>query len=887
MNQITYRRPFIEPTFISAFACVLTCVLVLFSGCRPFAEAGESCTENPCAVGLQCVTGICMVPPDIPEPAPPCEDLTDCLFNGSTDGRSCEEGTCVWISCSSDGDCGTRVCDEGVCTERTVCVADDDCKDGQICDEGACRSPCVNDEDCAESGLDTCVEGRCYQSCFIDLLCFGGICEDGICVDAECEEDLDCGEENVACENGRCISFLGCEEDEDCFDPDYYCNELNRCEERPGCQSDAECGPSGLCLGGLCRDALSCFDSDDCETGQECIGEKCVSRPECRSNIDCSGEQICVNQSCADPSYSEPSALALQSPFGVCESDGTGACRLQLFPGERFVMDAAAFDETDAPILADLTFDTADPNVATIDSSGLLSAVAAGTTTVQVSHTGGTLVHTAFEVEVLAESAVDSLRVLVVDALTGLPVEGALIYAGLEGGVTDVSGLYVFDEEPTFDPALTTYIGAYAADRGGFMVLDLPLTGDVRLPLPSPQLEDPVSAGFSGTVTSTGDELGSTGIGVALPCLNHVSEGTLDGLFSDAAYGAIEVPLLGAVPVEVPANMMYETSLPLAGNQVVRDKFYTSAKSGRCVATALESRNEGDGLGELFGGATAIGRVLDLASTAEGMDILLQSTGRLEALPMIVDGAGEGIYEDFDNDGNLDELVPNFSQLPELDISPSRAPTERVGVRLSSDSATVDGDVFVALGLKINGVGFVTTGIGRLDAFSPSDYQQVKVVAPDAWAAGAKRQGIAELLYSDSTLSSVLLYSGPSFAAKQFFGDFLSPPEGTFALEDLPTAGSRLLILPTAGTLSAYDVDLETEQGRWRLIVPSVDGGGRSVGLPTFLASGPFVLNGVAAIRLTGDDPTQATLDHYQGGGTFTSEIRHSAIALSEVRPTQ
>jgi hypothetical protein len=859
-------------------------ILILFASCRPFGEAGEPCSDSPCEIGLECVSGICMHPPVVPIVAPPCEADIECIQNGSMDGRACEEGQCVWTDCDSDSDCGTRICEDGQCTERTVCIDDTDCKDEQLCDEGACRNPCESDEECTEGALDTCVDGRCRQSCFIDLLCFGDICEDGICVPPECESDPDCGEENVACEGGRCISFLGCEEDDDCFDPDYFCSDIGRCEERPACQTDAECGPSSLCLGGICRDSVTCDGNGDCEPDEECVANKCVAAPDCRSNADCESGESCIGSNCTTIEYEDPESIVIETPFGACESDGTGACRLQIFVGERFTARTGGFDAEQAPVAAELAWDVASSDVATITEGGLITGIAPGLTQIVVSHVGGALVHQAFEIEVLSEISLNALRVLVVDAGNGAPIEGALVYAGLEGGTTDEHGLVLFDEEPASEPVVANAIGAYKSGRTGLMVLDLPLTGDIRLSLPVENNPTDAVAGFSASVVSTGDELGSTGLGVALPCLDDVKDATVERLFGEPAFGSIEVPLLGNIPVEVPVTMVYETSIPLVGNQVVRDQAYAVARAGRCIATAMESRSDDGGLGDLFGGASARDRALEVAAQAEGMDILLQSVGLLEALPLVEDGDTTDGIADFDGDGDLQEMVPDFGQMGFFEMSPSRVPTERVGIRVESNLLDTDGNVFVALGLQVPGTGFTTTGLGLISAAAGDDYQQVKVVPPQSWGASAIRRGVADLLLNDSAQSSRLFYTGTSFPAKQSMGAFLAPPEGAFALEDLPDTGNRLLVLPAVGTVSAYDFELQTEQGAWRVIAPSLNGGGRSVALPSVLTAGPFQLNRIAAISLAGEDSLQATLNHYQGGGTFAADIRTNANAVSELR---
>src|SRR5262249_37599582 len=124
------------------------------AACHPVGLAGESCKEAPCEAGLTCVAGICKNVPPPPPPPPPCTQNSDCVLNGSADGRTCDTttGTCGFSPCFIDQQCGTRICDQGNCADNTPCFTNADCSSSQICNNGSCRSACTQDSDCPSVG---------------------------------------------------------------------------------------------------------------------------------------------------------------------------------------------------------------------------------------------------------------------------------------------------------------------------------------------------------------------------------------------------------------------------------------------------------------------------------------------------------------------------------------------------------------------------------------------------------------------------------------------------------------------------------------------------------------------------------------------------------------
>lgn len=843
----------------------LLAVVALAGGCHPFAAAGEACTDAPCAAGLVCQEGVCKEP--VPPPPDPeaCEVDGDCVLNGSDDGRACVEGRCAWSLCGSDGDCGARVCDRGTCAERAPCGDDGDCGEGEVCEANACRSACRGDGECG--GFSACDAGHCRQRCFFDLMCLGDICEDGLCREAECALDEDCeGDGYFFCDVGRCTSYLPCDDDADCFDPDYRCNELGRCEERPACRVDAECGADALCLGGRCRPTTACADDTACDTDEECVAGRCVEPPGCRQSADCPMGEVCVDGACSAPEAADVDAIVVGTPLGDCDAGGAGACTLVLFEGESLALSTAAFSEGGEPAFALLEAASTAPAAVSVVEEGLgrlhLEATQAGSAHFEITAPSGET-HSALEVVVLP-AVTAGLGVLVVDQATGAPVAGAAVVAGLQAATADGQGLALF---PTFPVVPGDLLVTARADERGVALLGAPPSGALRFLLPSVAPTEPaVAAGFTARVLSSGDETGPVGLGLALPGLGSVEDASLAALLGPPFTGSVELPLLGALPVALPAAATLEASLPVLGAQVVRERAFSTTSGGRRGALAYEGRFPESTLFGLLGGAAATDLALNLAAEAEGMDALAVHAGALAALPLVVDGDTSDGFSDVDNDGDVDELVPDFASMPELEITPQRLPRERVGLVTGGLPAGARARAFVAAGLALPGYGFAPTGVGAIspptEGLAPA---QVKVVPPSSSAlANAARAVVVEALFDDPSLSSRLFFRGAAFSSALDLGPLLQPPTGAFLIEGIPAPDERLLVLPQAPSATTYRVHLVADGVAWTVVAASAEGG-RSVVLPASLGA-TVALTGLEVLRLEGGAPDVATAAPFVAG---------------------
>jgi hypothetical protein len=849
--------------------------MVLGTGCSPLAAEGESCARAPCVAGLACVEGLC-APAPIPDAGPSrCETSADCVLGASADGRVCEDGVCAWASCGLDLQCGTRICDRGVCALFEPCFNDEGCAEDQVCEGSACRGACEGDGECG-SALQGCADdGRCRQRCLGDFLCFGALCEGGLCRDPQCALDEDCaGEGTLFCNQGRCESFVPCAADPDCFSADFRCNALGRCEERATCRLDDECGLEGVCLRGYCRPTSSCLaDAAACSAGQECLAGRCVAAPSCRQNADCGALEVCLRGECWAESLAAPASLVVQTSHGLCHSSGEGACRLVLFPGEGAHLGVGAFDDDDAPVSAAwaLELDGGVTAVALHRAAALLLAAAPGaasssTATLTLRHEAVVL-HEALAITVLPAAAAPGLRVLVIDEASGAPLQGALVAAGGETASTDADGLALF-------AALAEPLWISARHEGrGLAVEGLAGEGDLRLPLPSLPTAETGVAGFSARVVSSGSETGPVGTGLVLPSLRRLSEASLGALFGPSYAGSLAVPFLGDVTLALPAAATLEATVPFGGgNQEVRGRAFTTTAAGRRGLSAFERRSE---IGELFAlfGADPTELALDLAATAEGMRAQLEPAGILEALPHVPD------ENDIDGDGDLAELVPDYGALPAFEVSPARLPAERLGVLLGPPPSGARSRPFLVVGLAPAGYGFVPVGMGAPALDEASTPRQIKALAPHSDALSwAPRALVAEAVFDD-TRQSRIQRRFAAFPTALDLGPFLAPPTGYFFLDGMPAPGTRSLVLPEAEGATTWRVTLSGSGTAWTLVVTAPAGGGRTLTLPSSVVAAS--LSRVESLRLPGASAEEATHASFLAGAGPAAPLEERAEALA------
>lgn len=838
---------------LSLAICLAASALGAFA-CRPLPGPGDSCADAPCAGGLRCVDEVC-VRPEAPVPDPEaCQEAADCAIEGSAEGRGCIEGRCAFLDCTFDAQCGERICNRGTCALRITCDDERPCDAGQVCESGACREACSADEECG--AFAQCDVGRCAQRCFFDLMCGGDLCDEGICVPAQCVDDADCPEDGAtyACEAGRCNAYVPCAIDAECYDADYRCNELGRCEMRPACRVDAECGAEALCLNALCRPAAPCDDNEACESNQECVASRCASRLSCRSDLECAAEQTCTEGRCQEVLGGLAAELVVATPLGDCEATGAGACEIVLFEGERIALRVAAFADDGAPLRSSTTATLLDAEVGRLESerSGQhsLTALQPGVTSLQV-RAGASLVHEALRLRVVAVPST-GVAVLVVQERSGAPAEGVQVSLGGEVAQSDALGLALFPAVPATagDVWLVLRQGedGYAwvgpASLGALRVLwpsrDPPVVGAVER-----------FAGFTARVASSGDETGAIGLGFALPALARSEDARLATLFGPTYAGALSVPLLGGARIPLPAAATLEVSLPLLGAQPVRETAFALTVPGRRGVLAYEGRYPESDLFALIGSDDATALAMDFAARAPGMDAALAHVGQIAALPSVVDGDGADGWVDVDSDGDTTDRVPDYGAFPAISLTPTLTPRERVGLRLGGLPAEARARVFAVAGIEVPGYGFQPTGIGALTPPAVGlAVEQLKAQLPSsAGLAQGRRALVVEAVFDDPTLASTLHWRGDAFSPDVALGEFLTPPSGAFLIEGVPSPEQRLLVLPAAPGADVYRIRLVGAGVRWDVFAAASESG-RSIVLPPVFSGGRLL--GVEVYRLGG-----------------------------------
>ncbi|XP_036344722.1 fibrillin-3-like, partial [Rhagoletis pomonella] len=363
------------------------------TGCRPDSQCPNG--DADCPVNTICAGGRCIDPCDnacgqnaeckVVNRKPVCS----CPLKFQQSGESPKEGCVRSVSrCRSDIDCGGEICYNGQC--RVACRNADDCSTGEKCLNNICVIPCLDHSQCT-SGL-ACLEGLCVigcrsnKDCSADQSCINNKCDDpcktgGICgpnalcsidkhlsqctcpegfegnptadqgcvrVPAPClatnqcpnghmcignQCNLPCQKNSVCAIGERCYQNVCrkvCYTSNNCL-PGEICNNDGTCQ--PGCDSDADCPPTELCLSGKCKCAsgfigtpFGCSDIDEC-TEEPChltarcenipgsyrcicpdgtVGDGlsqqgCIAPKECYRDQDCANNLSCVNDKCTEP----------------------------------------------------------------------------------------------------------------------------------------------------------------------------------------------------------------------------------------------------------------------------------------------------------------------------------------------------------------------------------------------------------------------------------------------------------------------------------------------------------------------------------------------------------------------------------------------------------
>jgi hypothetical protein len=784
---------------------MIAAIAAFVSSCQPFAELGDPCGDAPCAVGLLCTAGRCETPP--PPPPPPCQVDDDCHINGDASGRVCTDGTCGWASCTLDLQCAGRDCVDGRCAEVVACVVPTDCEPGQVCTNNECTDGCASDDDCPSIGTfgQACIDQVCVTRCDVlgDFVCFGGICVDGLCAPAECNNDAECVGEDQRCDNNRCEAFVRCEENDDCFDVNLFCDFSSgegQCEDRARCTVDVDCNNEQLCLNGVCRDTASCASDDDCpdENGddRECVLDRCVRAPMCRQPSDCGGDEGCAGGVCvALPAPTGAEHLYAADDLGAC-GVGRSACHRVLYVGETLELRLAGVAADGTSVRPDAVVQ-APVEVEASVASGLLTMRALAVLTI-----GSITIEAGGEPLAMAITVVPRAsaqpQLVLYDEDDGRPMANASIdiYAHDDAPIastSDGSGVVLLPAELLGLPVTVAVRGSSRS----FITTISSLSVDTRLGvtkrvavLARANRSDASSLATGAiTIASSGDEVGPVGVGIAVPSVASSIELSLGWLSGGVVAAAVSIPVLGSLPVNLSENTVLSASLPTLGDQVVRAAAEWSTHAGPLWSLVLEGRQEQQQLINFVLGQDPAALARTLAQQSEGLDAELASLGVSAGAPLVDDEL------DRDGDGNTTEQVPDWYAATVATITPSRGPNARYGLLRSDDNEAV-----VVMAIDSPGA-LIPLGVTLAGGGS----QQVKAVPAPAARSRDPLWMTVTATATDGLQQRRLLAD----RAVVEVAPLPALPAGAFVLRNVPAVGQRTLVLP-------IDVGTHLVETRWR-----------------------------------------------------------------------
>ena len=588
--------------------------------------------------------------------------------------------------------------DEAVSVEvdasEMSCMSDGDCEQG-VCEDGACVLECSAPRDCP-GRFDDCRRGRCYNRCFGPGTCFrGGVCVNGICIDEQCDEDSDC-EEGRLCRGQLCVLPSPCESDDECSSRE-RCIEGN-CEPLSGCGGDRNCADDEICVQGRCSPVAQCEEDGDCAEDEDCIAGRCVPGL-CRGAVDCEPGQVCEAGECIDPPpVMVERVVILNTPRA-------------LLVEQSLELRAVALDSA-GQIVSSTGFEwrvEGDDNSGSIDSSGIFVA----------GPNAGEALVIARWVDPDSGSTIDSdplrlpiseplppvengWRVRVGDGQSGEPLEGIKVYVDDAIYVTDADGIATFDNNAdrlTFTamaPGYDTVTVVGISERG----LYIPLT---------PLSDDSLIAGFTGEIdfseVSTGGQVEIGLAGAAFPeGISNISFFDLLGqlFFTDVDVG----PVSANIPL--PGGLVLKANVPFLGDFSIKDSYASISQPGFQLGWSFGGKIAiTTVLGLLEGERISVGRVLSvLLPFFDQFEHGIQAIPELQGFPPVAD------VDDRDEDGNRRELIPDYDNFPQVDLTPNQTQ----GLRLAVNVPTVfdrEGDPIVLLltGVDIVDVGFVPLGL--------------------------------------------------------------------------------------------------------------------------------------------------------------------------------
>lgn len=284
--------------------------------------------------------------------------------------------------------------------------------------------------------------------------------------------------------------WAGCGDDKVSGREDHQVDAVCDLEGVAACVTDADCGEGLGCSDDCC--IPTCASEADCGSGCGPLGCVCdegfCQARVCSSDSGCSEGQVCADGACvAAPAPEQAASCALTPAFAPIRDGGTLSLAVKAY----------GTDGEPLPLSEGFTFESSAPARATVDESGVVTGgVDAGEVVITARIGGASCSATLTN---YAAPPADSLRVVVIDELTGLPVSNAQVQ--VETGATplsmstDENGSAVFDHEML--PPSPFVISAFAEDYAWVTVVDAS-ANDLLLPVRRLVPAD-LAGGFTGT----------------------------------------------------------------------------------------------------------------------------------------------------------------------------------------------------------------------------------------------------------------------------------------------------------------------------------------------------------------------------------------------------
>lgn len=299
------------------------------TGCRPVGQCPNG--DADCPANTICASGRCINPCEnacgqnseckVVNRKPVCS----CPLKFQQNGELPKEGCVRSVSrCKSDIDCGGDICYNGQC--RVACRNTGDCSVGEKCLSNICVISCLDHSQCT-SGL-ACLEGLCVigcrsnKDCPSDQSCINNKCAD------PCKTSGICGP-NALCSIDKHLSQCTCPEgfegnptpDQGCVRVPAPCLATNQCPSSHmcignqcnfPCQKTSACAIGERCYQNVCRKV--CYTSNNCLPGEICNNDG-TCQPGCDSDADCPPTELCLSGKCKCASG------FIGTPFGCSDID--------------------------------------------------------------------------------------------------------------------------------------------------------------------------------------------------------------------------------------------------------------------------------------------------------------------------------------------------------------------------------------------------------------------------------------------------------------------------------------------------------------------------------------------------------------------------------------